>query len=161
MPTRPTAASEQPPLGQNDERSARSWVVRSAVAIAEALFSRGGVPPNADRLGWVEREIGDHLENVGARSRLLLSLLVGVVTVLAPLSIGRLTRLGRLSIADRVRALSTLERALGEPVLAVKAMLCLVYYEHPGAARDVGFDGSCALPAGAAAGSNPGKGGSP
>ena len=72
--------------------------------------------------------------------------MVLLVSRLAPLFIGRVVTLGALSLPDRIRALTRLEERFGEPLLAVKAMLCLVYYEHPDAAREVGFDGQCLIP---------------
>jgi hypothetical protein len=40
--------------------------------------------------------------------------------------------------------LERLERGpLSMTVLGVKAMLSLVWYEHPRSARDIGFDGDC------------------
>jgi hypothetical protein len=120
--------------------------IRAATALAEAVFARGGEPPSRDRIAWLERELEDFLARSGRRSRLLLSFLVRFVAFLAPLFIGRIATLRSLSIADRVRALSRLERKFGEPLLAVKAMLCLLYYEHPDAAREVGFDGRGLVP---------------
>jgi hypothetical protein len=72
--------------------------------------------------------------------------MIWLVTLLSPLLAGRLRLLPALPLELRISALGTLERRFGEPLLAVKAMLCLLYYEHPGAARDVGFDGQCLLP---------------
>jgi hypothetical protein len=122
--------------------------VTAAVCIAEAVFSRDGTPPSTDRLEWVAREFEDFLGHCGGRSRLVLTVLVRLVAFLAPLFIGRLVRFSTLSLADRVCALTRLEERFGDPLLAVKAMLCLLYYEHPGSALDVGFDGVCAVPRG-------------
>jgi choline dehydrogenase-like flavoprotein len=124
--------------------------VRAAVAIAEALFSRDSQPPETERLAWIEREIEDFLAR-SARARLALSLLVWIVSFVAPLLVGRVRRLGSLPLDVRVRALVRLERRFAEPLLAVKAILCLIYYEHPDAAREVGYDGHCLLPRAVAA----------
>jgi hypothetical protein len=121
----------------------RSSTVEAALAIAEALFSTNGEPPPADRLAWLAGELGDFLERAGSRSRGLLGVTIWAVTFLAPLMIGRFERLGALALRDRERALSRLEKSFGEPLLAVKALLCLLYYEHPDAARGIGFDGHC------------------
>lgn len=126
--------------------------IAALVAIAEAVFSRGGRAPAADRLSWVEREMEDFLARSGARSRALFTFMVWLTRVLAPLSVGRFTLLERLSLAERVEALKRLEARFGEPLLAIKAILCLVYYEHPDAARDVGFDGRCLVARGSARG---------
>jgi hypothetical protein len=124
----------------------RHATVRALVAIAEAVFARDGSPPSTDRIAWIEREIEDFLARAGARSRLMFSFMVWLTTLLAPLLSGHFALLGSLPVAERVRALSRLEKRFGEPLLAVKAILCLIYYEHPDAARDVGFDGQCLVP---------------
>jgi hypothetical protein len=120
--------------------------IRAVVGIAEALFSRNGAPPAAERLSWIEREMEDFLARAGSRSRLMFTFMVWLTTTLAPLLSGRFVLLYDLPLAERVRAIARLERRFSEPLLAVKAILCLVYYEHPDAARDVGFDGQCLLP---------------
>jgi hypothetical protein len=120
--------------------------MRALVAIAEAVFSRNGAPPASERLSWIEREMEDFLARAGFRSRLMFSFMVWLTTLIAPLLSGRFTLLYGLPLAERVRAVELLERRFSEPLLAVKALLCLVYYEHPDAARDVGFDGECLLP---------------
>jgi hypothetical protein len=119
--------------------------MRALVSIAEAVFSRDGTPPAADRLTWVERETEDFLARSGARSRFMFSFMIWLTTWLAPILSGRFSPLYALPLESRVRALAHLEERFSEPLLAVKAILCLVYYEHPDAARDVGFDGRCLL----------------
>jgi hypothetical protein len=120
--------------------------VRAASAIAEAVFARGGHSPPADRLVWLEREFEDFLARSGPRTRVVLSLMVHVVSRAAPLFIGRVARLGSLPVRMRVQALLRLEAHFGAPLLAVKALLCLLYYEHPDAAREAGIDGECLVP---------------
>jgi hypothetical protein len=113
-------------------------------ALAEALFAtRDGAPP-PERLAWLRADVDDFLSRAGAKSRLVLRLSLLAVSVLAPLAIGRVPPLGRLSLAERSRAITKLERgAFALPLLAVKAVLCILYYEHPEAAREIGFDGAC------------------
>jgi hypothetical protein len=112
--------------------------------IAEALFADSGAPPADDRIRWVALELTDFLERAGGRTRGLVTLAAVGVTFLAPFFIFRVARFDRLLLKDRVRALERLERsALAAPLLAVKALLSLIYYEHPDAARAVGFDGHC------------------
>ncbi len=120
--------------------------VRRAIAIAEAVFARDGALPPVERLEWLALELEDFLARAGARSRFFLSLMIGLVSFLSPVFIGRGPGVMRLALCDRIRALTTLERRFGEPLIAVKALLCLLYYEHPDAARGVGFDGKCRLP---------------
>ncbi|HEX3598360.1 MAG TPA: hypothetical protein VHU80_24800 [Polyangiaceae bacterium] len=139
-----------PLRASNGVRIVGARTVSAAVAIASAVFGRDGQPPPAERLTYLEREIEDFLARSGPRARTMLSFMIWVVALVGPWLVGKLGPLGRLSQKERVRALSRLERRFGEPLIAVKAILCLLYYEHPDAARDVGFDGECHLPRGAA-----------
>jgi hypothetical protein len=142
--TRASRSIDRVPLRRpNGAPIVRPGTVRAASRIAEAVFARGGQPPPADRIAWLEREFEDFLARSGPRSRLVLSFMVRLVSLLAPLFVGRLATLGSLSVPERIRALTRLEERFGGPLLAVKAMLCLLYYEHPDAAREVGFDGQC------------------
>ncbi|HVU01591.1 MAG TPA: hypothetical protein VHE30_07560 [Polyangiaceae bacterium] len=135
------------PLRHADGRpivSART--IRAAIAIAEAVFSRAGAPPAAERMDFLARDLEDYMARSGARTRNVLTLMVWLVAWLAPLFVGRLSTVSSLPLPERVRALVRLEERFGEPLLAVKAMLCLLYYENPDAAREVGFDGLCLVP---------------
>jgi hypothetical protein len=121
----------------------RPNTIRAIRAIAEATFATRTGPPPAARLEWLDGEVADFLARSGSRSRFLFAFMVFVVSAIAPLLIARLPPLRRLPLAERIVALSRLERRFAEPLLAVKAILCLIYYEHPEAAREVGFDGAC------------------
>jgi hypothetical protein len=122
--------------------SARS--LRALHAVAEALFATSAGPPPAERLEWLMLEIEDFLARAGPRTRLVLGLAVFAVSVLAPLGVLRFKALRRLPLGQRVHALRRLENSrLSAPLFAVKALLSLIYYEHPDAQRGVGFDGAC------------------
>jgi hypothetical protein len=126
--------------------SARTLVTLRAVA--EALFATSTGPPSAERIDWLLLEIEDFLARAGPRTRLVLGVAVFAVNLLAPLLVLRLTPLRRLTLGERVHALQNLENSrLAAPLFAVKALLSLIYYEHPEAAREVGFDGACMGPA--------------
>lgn len=120
-------------------------VIARARSVAEAVFLRADGPAPADRMDWLALELEDFLARSGAQTRVVFRLSLFLVSVLAPLSIGRFRSLASLPLAERARALGRLEDRLGPPVLAVKALLCVLYYEHPEAAHEVGFDGSCLL----------------
>lgn len=121
----------------------RGWL-RDVWALAEAIYSRPEGPPPARRLAWLCGEMRDFLEHAGGRSRLVFHGCRLAVSWVAPLAIGRLPPLRRLAVADRVRALGRLEQSpLAMPVLGVKAMLSLCWYEHPESAAEIGFDGAC------------------
>lgn len=118
-------------------------------AFVEAVFARSGEggalsPPPEARVAWVCSEIDDFLARVTVRSRLVVLLSLFAVSVLAPLFVRRLGSLASLGLAERVDALSRLEESsLSPALLAVKALASVHYYEHPDAAREVGFDGAC------------------
>jgi hypothetical protein len=122
-------------LGPRAERAAR--------AVIEAVFAPEGgeVPP--ERVTWVCRELDDFLARVTTRTYAIVLLSLFVVSVVAPLLARRVGPLAALARKDRVVALERLERsALAPALLAVKALLCVHYYEHPDAAREIGFDGA-------------------
>lgn len=113
-------------------------------ATAEAIFATEAGPPPPERLDWLCVEIEDFLARAGSNTRLVLRLALLAVSVLAPLLLLRFAPLRKLPLAERVRALARLEHgAFAPPLLALKALLCVLYYEHPDAAREVGFDGLC------------------
>jgi hypothetical protein len=129
----------------------RFWE-RALRAVVEAIFARGGqgdesdeiVPPPADRIDWVCREVDDFLARVTVRSRVLVLLSLFAVSVLGPLFARRFGTLGSIALTDRVHALERFERSMFAPaLLAVKALASVHYYEHPDAAREVGFDAAC------------------
>lgn len=118
------------------------WL-RDARVFAEALFAGAGGAPPRDRIDWLMRELEDFVEQAGPRVRLIL--VGGLLTAswAAPPLAGKAPPLARLSLADRVRALDALEHTpAGLPLLAVKAILCILYYEHPDALREAGVIGA-------------------
>lgn len=118
---------------------------RSTRAVAEALFHGPAGPPPPPRIDWVVAEVADLLRQAGPRARSLFQLCLFLVSWLAPLWIFRLPPLRRLSLDDRIRALTRLEdsQAGSSLVLACKAMLCMVYYEDEQAARAIAAHEPC------------------
>ncbi len=116
-----------------------SSVVEDMYAVADALFAKG--PDDEARVRWAVNELCDLLVRAGTRgSRTYRAALFGV-SLLAPLFIKKLPPLRKLSRADRISALEKFENhPLGAPLFVVKSMLCISYYEHPEAARQVGWD---------------------
>lgn len=113
-------------------------------AIAEAFYATAAGPPPDDRLDWLVDEMDDLVTRSGRRARFFIGLLLFAVSVLAPLFVRKLPPLRSLSRADRARALGAMERSpFGLAIFGVKAPLSIVYYEHPDAARAVGYDASC------------------
>jgi hypothetical protein len=108
-------------------------------ALAEALFTPEGGTPDGDRLAFLESEIDDLCAHAGRQPRLVLAASLAAVEAAPPLVIGRLAPFHALSIADRVRVLERLEqRGLGLALLGAKAMLSIVWHEHPATELEVG-----------------------
>lgn len=122
-------------------------MLASVRAFAEALFSTEEGPPPAERLDWLVGQMGDYLERAGPAARLIFGLALFVVTWLAPLFIWRPPTLRGLEVEERIKALTRMEESFASaPVLAVKAFLCVVYYEHPDVQREVGHVGPATFP---------------
>jgi hypothetical protein len=119
---------------------------RNVRAFGEALFSSDGDAPPRDRMDWFEADIDDFFGHAGVRSRLLFGACLFTATWIAPLLIGRpFTRLGALPVPARIEALEAMERAplVSLALFALKAIASFVYYEHPDAAREIGWDQRC------------------
>jgi hypothetical protein len=134
-----------------DSRASRPGLpdrsIRAARCVAEALFARESGPPPAARLDWMARDLGDFFGHVTLRARLLFRACVATVFWLAPLLVAKLPPLSRLPIDARIAALHRLERTpLSLALLGAKAILCIVYYEHPDAADEIGWDQRCMGP---------------
>ncbi|MGE0785512.1 MAG: hypothetical protein AB7S26_07480 [Sandaracinaceae bacterium] len=127
-----------PGIGRTTRRRAR--------AIAEALFAREDGPPPAERLAWMEDELGEFFGHISARGRWIFIACVTTIYFLAPLLIGRLATLGALDVPTRGRAIEAIERSpLSLALFGAKAVLCILYFEHPDAAAEIGWDQECLL----------------
>lgn len=112
--------------------------------LAEIVFADEDGPPPPERVRWFVHEFDDFLSRVGARSRFIVSAAMGVVNRVSPLMALRPGPLRRLSRERQVLALERLEKSpLAPALLATKAGMCLVWFEHPDAAEEIGFDGLC------------------
>jgi len=118
-----------------------SAATKTATAkIAEALFSSDEQAMPAARLSWLVREYSDFMSRAPAKGRLLFTLATMVVSVLSPLLINKLPPFSRLSFDDRILALRALEASrFGKILIPLRAILCLIYYEHPEAAVIIGL----------------------
>ena len=123
----------------------RGWI-KNIYAVAEALFTTDEGPPPPERLRWLCAEVADFVARIGWRARFLYRLSLFVMIWVAPILVLRPIP-GRWGSLDRrMRLFNRIEHSfLGAPALAVKAILSINYYEHPDAAREIGFDGSCLL----------------
>jgi hypothetical protein len=113
-------------------------------AVAEAMFHREQGAPPRDRLDWLCADFEDFVERAGPRAELLMRGALMVAMWVAPLSIGKRPPLSRLDVAERCRALEAVEHTkMGLAVLALKAILCTIYYEHPDALAEIDVDRKC------------------
>lgn len=117
----------------------KGWL-RDAMAIAEVLFETEDGPPSPTELAWLACELDDHARRSGPRTAFVLRASVLALATFAPLAARRPVPLARLPLRARTAALARLERSpLSLNVLAVKAALCILWYEHPDHARRAGL----------------------
>jgi hypothetical protein len=118
-----------------------------ARAFAEALFTpEGGSLPGA-RLEWLVDELDDFVRHAGREARTVLTSSLAAIAAAVPLALGVARSFASLSVDERVRGLERVERTpLGLAILGAKAMVCIVWYEHPESARDIDHDGACLDP---------------
>lgn len=122
-------------------------MLRQLQAFAEALFSTEAGPPPAARITWLMGEMEDYLHRAGPAARFVFFAALFAVSILAPVFIWRLPTLASLEVAERIDALTHMEESFAAaPVLAVKAFLSVVYYEHPDVQREVGHVGHSTFP---------------
>ena len=120
------------------------WMRAEVRALAEALFSTHAGPPPAERVDWLVDDLHDFLSHAGARARVSFQLCLTAVSALAPVTVGHRPSLARLSHEDRLRSLERLERSPAAlAIFGAKAILCMIYYEHPDAPREGGFVTDC------------------
>ena len=120
----------------------RMRVLRAA---AEALLHDGIAAPDESRMAWFLDEADDYAAATGGLTRTLLLWSFTVLQFAPPTSIWRLKRFTSCTIDERQRCLRKLERSpLVFVVLmaaGIKALVGLVYFEHPAALREAGYDG--------------------
>jgi hypothetical protein len=114
-------------------------------ALALALFDRGrGVPE--ERLAWAAEDLRSFLDHAGPRTSFAYWATLYLVEWMPLLVIGRFARMSRLSTEQRIHYLEAFERSRFAILLVLpKALLALVYYEHPESLRETGYDGGCLM----------------
>jgi len=138
-----------PPPPEIDVRRRRARAVPrglpvAARIVAEALFSPDGSAPDRERLDFVEQDFGDFYARAQGSAPLVLRLSLFVLMYLAPLFIFRPVSLRALSIPERAHALERFEASpLAPAALAVKAMLCILWFEHPRTQAETHTEPSC------------------
>lgn len=130
--------------GERREKPALGIGARKTLtALAEAFFSTEAGPPPEARVSWLVRDADDFLAHAGGQARAVYLLALFAVSVLVPLFAQRLTSVSALALPARVSALRRLEKSwAAAPLFATRALLSVLYYEHPDVAREVGFDGA-------------------
>ena len=120
-----------------------SGALRTLRAVCEAVFSTNEGPPAPHLLDYCVTQFAISIAHSGFRSRVVFGMALLAMAVIAPVLIFRFPGLHRLPLPDRVRALTKMEESavLAAPVLAVKAIICICFYEHPDAQKAVGFTG--------------------
>ena len=115
------------------------WTRRVA-SIAEVFFAEDGEAPPEDRIWWTSERVRDFCDRVGGKAVFAFRLSLFAVTWIAPLLSLRLPIIGRHSLADRMSIIDRFERSpFGMSIFALKAFLCMHYFEHPDVAREIGF----------------------
>ena len=121
----------------------RIWL-RNVHALGAVMFARRDGPPADARLNWLCREVERLNGAMRGQPNLVFKASLFAVSVFAPLLIFRLPPFRRLKFGTRVRALERFERSIfGMTLFALKAIMCIIWFEHPEEARAIGFDGSC------------------
>ena len=140
-PMKPGSIPLPSPHGEARRSGALSQgALHTTRAVAEALFSRDDQPPPAERLDWLMDEYADLMARTTGRGRLMFWAAATAIGWAAPLMIRRVTPLAQLALPERVRALRALEASpLAGVLIALRALLCIVYYEHPDVARAAGL----------------------
>lgn len=101
-------------------------------AVAEALFSADGEHVDKERLDWLQDDFADFFAHAHGNARLILRASLFALMWVAPLFVFRPIPLTSLSLRRRALALERFEGSFLAPAaLAVKAMLCLLWFEHP------------------------------
>ena len=119
-------------------------VLRRARAFAEALFATADGPAPPARIAWLVDDLRDFLGRAGGNARMILQGCLLACDIIAPLFIRRAPTLTDLSVPDRIAALERVEHsALGPIALVPKAILCMLWFEHPDTQRETDTAPSC------------------
>ncbi|AKV04791.1 hypothetical protein AKJ09_11454 [Labilithrix luteola] len=118
-------------------------VQRAARGVAEALFAYEEGAEKA-RFDWLEEDFTAFYGHSQGRARLVLSLALLALAWIAPLFVFRFGPLWRLPVALRTEALERIESSpLAPTALAAKAILCILWFEHPETMRETSTEPTC------------------
>lgn len=112
-----------------------------ARAVAGAFFDDGSGSLPQERLDFAMRELRRVVSRAGYQTRLAFRFACLAIQF-APFLLGRLRRFSRLELPARQTLLRKLEPGLlGLVVVLFKNTLSIVYFEHPDALAETGYDG--------------------
>lgn len=113
---------------------------KAARAVAETLFATD----DGQRLEWLVNELDSYLAHSGPRAKLLLLVGLFATSVLGPLLALRFPPFRAHGAASRGKILERVERSfVSLPFLALKALLCVIWFEHPASLAHTGYDDRC------------------
>ena len=119
------------------------WAASAARTMAAVMFSTDAGAPPRERLDWLAADLSDFFTQAGRGPGRLFGLALFAVLYVAPLLAFRLP-LPFTSIPKGVDTLERIERGpLGVALLFIKAILCIVYFEHPDVERTTGYVTPC------------------
>jgi hypothetical protein len=123
---------EGEPLGE--------FMLRAVGAVAEALFATEEGAPDPDRIAWVVKDFDHFCAVAPGRARGVMQLCLFALSWVAPLFVFRpFVPLASLPLPLRTEALERIEASvLGPAALGPKAILCLLWLEHPDTQRETG-----------------------
>lgn len=97
-------------------------------------------------MDWLIEDLGDFAGRAGPKTRTFFLLTLMLVEFL-PLFFGFFGRMSRLPIEKRLAYLEKLDHSAIAAVIALpKALLGLIYYEHPEALLETGYDHQSLIP---------------
>ncbi len=122
-------------------RSLKGWK-RNLAALADVMFADdSGAPPSA-RIDWTVRQVAEFCRRVGGKAVFIFRLALWAISWVGPLMFFSLPPLRRHTFERRAEIMHRFERSpFGLALFAVKAFLCMHYFEHPDVAEEVHFDG--------------------
>lgn len=150
-PGHPAVAHLSPPSTADDvvnrETAPLRWLdVRTLRAFAEALFHTAEGPADPSRIAWLVEDYVAFVRVASGNARAVQSLCLFALARLAPLVAGRFSRFAALDVATRVQVLERFEATpFGPAALGVKAILCMIWFEHPDTMRETRTEPTCLL----------------
>ncbi len=142
MPTPPNAVPAHWVSHDSEASSPGRAVNPAVIAVAEVLFQTHASQPDRAPLERLDAEVADMRSQISGLGMLVFALGLFAITWVAPLWSFKLPRFARHDAATRAHILERWERSpFGMSLFAVKAILCIVWFEHPDAAAHMNFDG--------------------